>query len=233
MLSALFESRVLQLFDARSCGHQIITKHEFADALESENESQRHFALFLWQEVFDTNRNGCCSAGAYIGGLSTLLTDDARNKEAKSLFEDKIDASCWSEFPSVVNKHAVLLALKVVTIKREGGVEEEKGLDSQAGGHKGDAAMKIVGSSILKPLNFTEWIFYENARGTNLGLYKFIPQYRGKMRTETGDWLKLENLTRGMSEPRILDLKVGSNSIGHTKAGVVKRTKQTIVHTVR
>lgn len=87
---------------------------------------------------------------------------------------------------------------------------------------------------ILKPLNFQEWIFYENlwefVGDPRLSLEPdFFPASRGRVVVNQNEWLMLENLCVSMKNPSILDLKVGASSKGHTKSGAVKKIKQTVV----
>lgn len=92
-------------------------------------------------------------------------------------------------------------------------------------------------SAILKPLNFSEWLFYEN-----LTLFqddpalaipaKVFPKYIGRIRLRELEYLMLENLCVGMDKPSILDLKMGGSSAGHTKSGIVKKVKQAVVKAV-
>jgi hypothetical protein len=104
--------------------------------------------------------------------------------------------------------------------------------ENQVGGHKGEAEMKAAGDTIMKPLNLQEWLFYENLN--KLADLKLIPQnlfprYCGRARLPGGDYLVLENLCLQMKNPSILDLKIGSSSMGATKAGAVKKVKQSVV----
>lgn len=131
--------------------------------------------------------------------------------------------------------------------------------EQQVGGHKGDAAMLQVEGCILKPLNFQEWLFYENISWLSqehpdmcpAGLFARcegrirLPAAGGKKKGKNNniaeseadapeegsfaEWLMLENLCLDMPHPSILDLKVGSSSMGHTKSGLVKKVKQTVV----
>ena len=119
-----------------------------------------------------------------------------------------------------------------------------KQFENQVGGHKGDAAMlkSDDGASILKPFNFQEWLLYENlaylSKFPDMVPCKLFPQYHGRrpLRLREGhamsEWLVMENLCMGMQHPSILDLKVGASSYGHTKSGLVKQAKQTVVHAI-
>lgn len=70
-----------------------------------------------------------------------------------------------------------------------------------------------------------EWLFYENL--DKLARLKLIPAhlfagYRGRTRLpdangSLSDWLVLQNLCIGMKHPSIMDLKIGSSSMGQTK----------------
>ncbi len=100
--------------------------------------------------------------------------------------------------------------------------------------------MKAAGDTIMKPLNMQEWLFYENLHKLselNLIPKHLFPGYRGRTRLpnstgEMTDWLILENLCLGMTNPSIMDLKIGSSSMGATKAGAVKKVKQSVVKAI-
>ncbi len=152
-------------------------------------------------------------------------------------------------------KDRLVLLLSLQWMRELGeGTPEVETFDNQVGGHKGDAEMKAAGTTIMKPLNMQEvrakklfvgfrwlisyqWLFYENLdlmRRKGLVPDGLFARFHGRTSLPAADggwsdWLVLENLCQVMKHPSILDLKIGSSSLGATKAGAVKKVKQAVV----
>lgn len=108
----------------------------------------------------------------------------------------------------------------------------------QVAGHKGEDQMLLdeSGRSIFKPLNRQEARFYDLLK-THLTSPSFpahfFPGFLGTTNHNGREYIQLENLTYGMKQPCVCDLKMGGNSKGtNAEAGIVKGFKQNVVKSI-
>lgn len=86
----------------------------------------------------------------------------------------------------------------------------------QVGGHKGSIKTCICNPGkfhcIAKPLRNNEAEMYMFLRTTEL--YPFLPRYFGRYTLEGKQYIVLEDLTYGMANPYVMDLKIGTRHYG-------------------
>eukprot|EP00189_Rhodosorus_marinus_P011094 CAMPEP_0184742530 /NCGR_PEP_ID=MMETSP0315-20130426/5465_1 /TAXON_ID=101924 /ORGANISM="Rhodosorus marinus, Strain UTEX LB 2760" /LENGTH=269 /DNA_ID=CAMNT_0027213377 /DNA_START=99 /DNA_END=911 /DNA_ORIENTATION=+ len=80
--------------------------------------------------------------------------------------------------------------------------------EEQVGGHGG--SMVVEGSRLLKACLEPELDFYK--RLENESLADYAPKFHGTVTKEGKEFLVLENLTEGMEDPVVMDIKMGTTT---------------------
>ena len=86
-------------------------------------------------------------------------------------------------------------------------------LETQTGGHVGAFKISQPGQ-IMKKTGPVERNFYSTIMGATPGLSPFCPTFFGLHHEDGVDSVVMEDLCRGYAKPSILDLKMGTSSIG-------------------
>ena len=90
---------------------------------------------------------------------------------------------------------------------------EKKRVDHQTGGHVG-GFKKLRPDQIMKKVSPIEGEFYSKLDGEFVGWKPLAPQFFGFHEDGGQNYLILEDLTFGMKKPCIMDIKIGTTSIG-------------------
>jgi len=125
-----------------------------------------------------------------------------------------------------------LTCVMTQSLEVEKSVDEFSTFENQVAGHKGKSAMMKdpTGKTIFKPLNATEFEFYQSLKD-HPEIHHFFPKFVGRKvvqeegSNETSTYLQMENLTDGLAKPCICDLKMGYKGYDHT-AGKLKVAQQ-------
>jgi len=107
--------------------------------------------------------------------------------------------------------------------------KEEKKEVLQAGGHV-DAFVKLDGGKIMKKVGKNEFEFYSK-KLDKFSLKKFAPIFYGTDIKKDSNYIIIEDLTQYYKNPCILDVKMGTSSVGEDatpekKESMHKRTLQ-------
>jgi hypothetical protein len=101
----------------------------------------------------------------------------------------------------------------------------------QAGGHVG--AFLIGGEGkIMKKVGEPEFKFYSTTLGTFDSLKPFAPTFYGTQEKDGNKYVTIEDLTYGYAKPCIMDIKMGTSSVGddatpEKRANMEKKDKMT------
>jgi len=102
------------------------------------------------------------------------------------------------------------IVLKPMATKKE---PEQKGTFAQAGGHTG-AFVQAEKGKIMKKVCKKELDFYSTEISQQKELIPFIPQFFGTQNKDGAAYVVIEDLTAGFEKPCILDVKMGTSSVG-------------------
>ena len=248
-LGESFQHLIVDGFDRLTCSSGLLARYEFCSSLSGVLDGSNKPLEDLWSLIFDPEEVGTCQKVAFVAGMQRLLSDEGflqknvqlcvidqtklKYKWDQSIHLPQIRSADERERTEAQEFNDKLPLLLVLELFRFGEIETSA-FENQVGGHKGDASMMQTDDCILKPHNIQEWLFYQNLMHLSNQLpMNLFPSFRGRLQMGNGsNWLKLENLCINMQNPSILDLKVGSSSMGHTKAGMVKHLKQKVVQTI-
>jgi len=109
--------------------------------------------------------------------------------------------------------------------------KKEEEFSNQAGGHQG-AFLKGGEGQIMKRVGNNEFTFYKTTLHDYPSLKPFAPGYFGTQEKDDNKYIVIEDLTQYYVKPCILDVKIGTSSVGEDaspekKASMEKKDKGT------
>eukprot|EP01118_Nematostelium_gracile_P004140 TRINITY_DN14876_c0_g2_i1.p1 TRINITY_DN14876_c0_g2~~TRINITY_DN14876_c0_g2_i1.p1 ORF type:complete len:294 (+),score=78.41 TRINITY_DN14876_c0_g2_i1:52-933(+) len=119
----------------------------------------------------------------------------------------------------------------VVEDLAESSKAEATTFENQAGGHAG-AFLKGGDGQIMKKVGKNEFTFYKDILHQHPKLVSFAPTFFGTEEKDGHNYIVIQDLTKGFSKPCILDIKIGTSSVGEDaspekKAAMEKKDKGT------
>jgi len=163
-------------------------------------------------------------------------TEQPKSEEVKKVEEVKVVEEKKSEEVAVVAVQTSPPSeeQKDSKLLEEKPVEEPKFI--QTGGHVG-AFSKLDGGKIMKKVGKNEFHFYSEQLPKYQRVHPFVPTFFGTDIKEDNHYIIIEDLTRHFKTPCILDIKMGTSSVGEDaspekKAAMEKKDFGTTTHTL-
>jgi Ca2+-binding EF-hand superfamily protein len=119
----------------------------------------------------------------------------------------------------LINSFTNIISYKVELEKYKQSTDDIDSLDQVAGHSGGLKSIVKKGDKIWKPLNQTEYEFYEEITNRKTSpIRKFTCGYYGRNFINYGDdvvqqYIMIDNLLEGMKKPCVIDLKMGSREV--------------------
>ena len=215
-------------------GDDKITFTDFIAGLSSFSHGTKEDKLEWMFRLYDADSNGVLDRQEIVSLMKGVLRAQndsgkewslkAIEQKAGELFKkmdaDKNGSVDKAEFVAIASQDEALSNALAVNISHSTKIEATKNdfstFDNQVAGHsKGDAAMlkDPTGRTIMKPLADAEFDFYVHVQKNAPEHKAVFPEFNGRKAVELADgvlhYILLEDLTHGLNQPSIMDLKIG------------------------
>eukprot|EP01101_Sappina_pedata_P007185 TRINITY_DN3755_c0_g1_i1.p1 TRINITY_DN3755_c0_g1~~TRINITY_DN3755_c0_g1_i1.p1 ORF type:complete len:600 (-),score=160.41 TRINITY_DN3755_c0_g1_i1:75-1841(-) len=241
-----FWSGIFQQFDQGSKDERLAF-HEFLTGLSFMIDSSIEEKLMMIFKMYDLDDNGTLDRSEVKNMAETFLRWNGSAEEGSEVYSELFDemdvnqdnVASIDDFVSVMKvnpafhtalERCLRCSLRVATIE-----DGTQSFGNQVAGHKGEGKGILKdGDNILKSYSQREFDFYSSVESNPAmaqSLSDLIPKFSGRKQLEddTGKvnyYLSLEDLTHGMKNPNICDLKMGKHT-HEPNAPLRKKMEQT------